>query len=367
MRKTILSLCVLILASSIHAQERTELKPRYIAMTGTIGKYPVTVHLVCVNNIFSGWYYYHSTEHPMQIAGKLMNDSANLNLYHYENDETKQENWDGIYTDTVFSGIWSLREKKLPFRLTSIKDTSGLSFDYLWYCDVKDLRDKKKDPPNYFNYVAGTVWPAKNSRHPATDVVKQAIHFNFDEKKSTEDLNVCLARQLKATMDISRHNGQTPYSQVTYLTVAFHNPSLLTLAAYNARQYLPGHTSWGTTYFCIDLVHRKPITLGDVLDTAAMGVTLSRMLARHFKKTHDLRKDQSLRSILLQDKIPPTGNIALSSKGIGFNYRSAEIAASHQGEFYIYIPFGELDPWLMPAFKTLKNRKSIGMKDKSKK
>ena len=45
---------------------------RYIKLTGTIDKFPVTFHLHRANDAFSGKYYYHSSEQPIDISGKLI-------------------------------------------------------------------------------------------------------------------------------------------------------------------------------------------------------------------------------------------------------------------------------------------------------
>ena len=43
----------------------------YYHFTGDIDKYPVTFHLYRINDQFTGWYYYNSTEEPIDVWGSI--------------------------------------------------------------------------------------------------------------------------------------------------------------------------------------------------------------------------------------------------------------------------------------------------------
>src|SRR5689334_1719601 len=110
MKKTFVHLMLLLGFYTVHAQKSSPAPviTRYMQLTGTIDKYPVTFHLYRINNNFTGCYYYNSAEQPIEISGSIDNNRF-LKLTH--SSEDGKEVLEGVFKDSSFSGTWSFKGK----------------------------------------------------------------------------------------------------------------------------------------------------------------------------------------------------------------------------------------------------------------
>jgi hypothetical protein len=166
-----------LLAGSIGSfAQKAPVITRFYYFTGTIDKYPATFLLHRVNDDFSGSYYYHSSASPIELSGK-MDKKGFLKLQHSSNDEKSNEQIEGIFKDSTFSGTWQSKGKMLSFRVALSKDPALVPFDYIWTPGDRKLVKK----PEYLSHIdeisweGRSVWPTANSTHPATQLVQQVI------------------------------------------------------------------------------------------------------------------------------------------------------------------------------------------------
>src|SRR6516162_7488238 len=75
--KLLLTLCLTFLFLSAVSQSPVDTLHWYKCMKGTIGKYGVTMQLHRNGHEYSGYYYYESSQQPMDLGGK---DSAGMVL-----------------------------------------------------------------------------------------------------------------------------------------------------------------------------------------------------------------------------------------------------------------------------------------------
>ena len=349
---------IVLLISGFAAQAQKKASPaitRYIVMTGTIDKYPVTFHLYQVNNDFSGTYYYNSSEIPIDFTGS--SDSARfLKLSHFSENDDNGELFEGVFKDSSFSGTWSYKGKLLPFYLKRQKDTDGLSFDYICTSGSKKIpkREEGFGPEELF-FDAATIWPTAISKHPAADSIKQFIRESFGEKNSKEEIGKILLRRKNELLNPATDDIEV-YSSTDQIQVIYRTPRLLTIKHLNSGYYGGAHGIYGTGYTCFSLVQNKRLELADVLDTLAAKAVLEKLLEKKFREDYRVKAEEKLEEVLLVDKIPANDNFLLTGKGIGFNYVPYEIGAFAMGEVKLFIPFTEIEKYLKPSFKKLLNQ-----------
>jgi hypothetical protein len=350
----------LLIVCSGYAQETKTTTPvisRYIIMTGTIDKYPVTFHLYQTNNNFSGFYYYNSTEVPLEISGDMTNDHVlKLTHFYYGEEDISNEIFDGIFKDTAYSGLWSYRGKKLNFHIEPKKDIGSLIFDYIWSSGTKKIA-KQENMREKLSYNAATIWPAADSKHPAVALLQKIIRNDFEEKNSKEEIGKILVKRKNEILNPTKQTIEdgAPYETSDKLQIVYSSQKLLTLSHFNYGDYGGAHGIYGTSYTCIDLMRNKELKLGDVLDTTAAKTTLEALLVKKFRSDYKMKKEDRLAEMLLTDTIPVNDNFLLTSKGIAFNYLPYEIGPYVMGEIQLFIPYKEISRYIKPGFKKLIN------------
>src|SRR5690606_15663902 len=113
---------ILFLLISIHLSAQTN---EYLILEGKIDKHPVTMELTYndspkeVGYNYSGFYYYHSQEIPIDISQIKTSEKDSLNLISW-NSYNEEETFKGIFKDGIYKGIWKKNDKKLSFELKRI-------------------------------------------------------------------------------------------------------------------------------------------------------------------------------------------------------------------------------------------------------
>jgi hypothetical protein len=354
MKKILVHLLLLLGFYTVQAQKSgpAPVITQYLFFTGTIDKYPVTFHLYRINNKFSGCYYYNSTEQSIDLSGSIGKDNF-LKLTHTT--ENGAEVLEGVFKDSAFSGTWSYKGKLLPFRITRKKDAGNLQFDYIWATGSKKQKPVHDSDPDEITYEAAAVWPTATSQHPATEIIKQIIRNEFDEKNSQEEIGKILIRQKNSILNPVSNEDESPYADFnTTVQIEYRNDRLLTLFA-SSYNYTAGaaHPNHSTSYSCIDLINKRKLDITDVLDTLAGQATLHTLLEKKFRAAFNVKKEEKLSDYLFQNTISPVNNFLLTTKGIGFHYNPYAIGAYALGDVYLYIPFKEIETYLKPEFKHL--------------
>lgn len=328
---------------------------RYIPLTGTIDKYPVTFHLYRINDDFSGHYYYNNTEVPIDFSGK-MDKARFLNLSHLDDNEKNNEEFAGIFKDSVYSGTWSYKGKVMAFRVTHKKDNS-LPFDYICTSGEKKLSPKPEYGPEDVSYEAATIWPAAGFPQPAADSLKRFIRNSFGVKNSTDEIGKILIAQKNEMLNPKEKPDEIiGFSSSNVIQVVYINPQIISFSQ-SSYSYTGGaHGNYGTSYTSFDLVNNKELYITDVLtDTSALKETFATIFEKKFRATYTsmISSEEKLSEVLFEDKIPINDNFLLTGKGITFHYVPYEIAAYAFGEISLYIPYKEILPHLKPEFKKL--------------
>jgi hypothetical protein len=346
--KALISFLLLFCQLAVYSQKKPAVS-RYYVFTGTIDKYPVTFHLHRTNEHFTGSYYYHSSQEPIAISG-VVDNSGFLKLTHWNMGDQEEEKLEGSFKDSLYSGNWQYKGKMLSFRIAQKKDSSGLSFDYIWTYGTKKF-DKKEDyDPDSLEYEGAAIWPVANTQHPATNIIKQVVRESFGDKNSNDDIGKILLRQKNEILNpkSSKEDDFVSFFEDDKVEIFFQSNKLLAIGTISASYSGGAHGYYGTSFENIDLQNLRRIELKDVLDSASAASTIQKILEKKVLARYNIEK---LEDALLVGKIEITDNILLTEKGIAFNYRPYQIAAYALGEIFLYIPYKEILPVLKPAFK----------------
>ena len=354
-------LILLMSAINIYSQQSKPVNNNYWykCMTGKIDKYAITMHLYRAGNNFSGSYYYNNVEKPIQFSGQYHKGNL-LTVTAYSkpsDDDNDDEAFEGVFSDSVFSGTWKSKGKLFPFRVVRKTDSSSLAFDYIVSTGTKKLVNKTDDfMRDELSFDAASVWPAANSKHLCIPLIKRIILQSFGEKDFKGDIGKLFLLQRKELLYPSPSTDdkeQPTYATDDRLQVIYQSKTLLTLQHFNYSDYGGAHGMHGTSYSNIDLANNKEIQLADVIDTVKAVSVLEKLLEKQFRKDYNIKNSEPLGETLLVDKIRVTDNIFVTSKGIGFGYVPYEIGAFALGDILIYIPYKDIEAYLKPTFKKL--------------
>jgi hypothetical protein len=326
---------------------------KFYYLAGTIDKYPVTFLLHRINDDFSGSYYYHSSASPIELLGKI-DKKGFLVLKHESNDSKSNEHIEGVFKDSSLSGTWQSKGKTLNFRVAATNDNELANFEYIWTEGDRKLVKK----PAYLSFLeeisweGRSVWPATNSKHPATSLIQQTIRELYGEKNSTETIGAIMIGQKNKFLSVPDDSLEL-FSETVTTEIAFADAKFLCLQQSWSTFGGGAHGNYGTNYQNIDLKNIRILTLSDIVDTVTAKRALEKLLEKEFRKNFQFEVGEKLQDVLLVEKISPTENFMLTAKGIGFNYDPYEIAAYAYGPIFIYITFKEIQSYLKPEFKKL--------------
>jgi hypothetical protein len=334
----------------------------YKSYNGTIDKYPVTMHLHKTGHKYSGYYYYSSRQYPVYFIGEDTTVAGNIRLSAFLPDKETDENFIFSIAGPAANGEWHATGKAKALAFSAKEVLPGLAFDYIYTEDSKPLRATMKESPAG-SFDAAAVWPKGNSAQVI--FLKKIIAGAFDEKNSTEDIGKIFLRQkkqfftdyLEEYKDTKEDELKDSYSfsldQSSQLMIMYRSSKLLTLAQ-SSYSYTGGaHGNYGTSYISLDLVNNKELRLNDVMTDRGQD-HLPELLEKYFRKAYAVKANDPLtEGGLFEDNIAPNDNFYITGKGIGFCYNPYEIGPYAMGEINIFIPFTELNAYLLPAFKKL--------------
>jgi hypothetical protein len=317
----------------------------YKKFSGTIDKYPVTLHLYKTGTRYDGYYYYQSREEPVAFGGLVENGKLVLYMATPRTDEKDEETFKGTLADKTFTGTWQKGTKTLPFKL-SISDTP---FDYILVTGSKKIKKTEESIREERIYTGASIWPKVGA--DSLSHYKEWIRKEFGHEKDTGTIGSILIREKKEFLETKGEIYEYEVSQS--VQIAYESKKLLTLAN---DSYVDGggaHGMHGTSYSSFDLQNKRELGIADVLDTLTISPFISHILEEYFRKKYDLKKEVPLEEALLVPRIPMTKNVMVTSKGIGFSYVPYEIGAYALGDILIFVPYKEFEGFLKPAFKKL--------------
>ncbi|MDP4263386.1 MAG: DUF3298 domain-containing protein [Bacteroidota bacterium] len=318
----------------------------YKYFTGTIDKYPVTLHLYKSGNNYEGFYYYNSRGEPIELGNGKLN-SGKLALPAYTT--PGEESFEGILTNNSFIGSWKSGKKVLPFTLALTQVQP--SFDYIFVTGNRKIKKKEAYDREELTYTASSIWPQKGPPDSLTYFLKKIIRREFDTKEDTAAIGNILLRKKKEFLYPAKRGDE--YEVNESLRVAYQNKNLLSLSHFIYTDMGGAHGIYGTSYFCFDWPNKRQLNLGDIIDTLTIRPFIPGILEKYFRKKYALDEKQALNETLLVEQIPMTDNVLITSKGIGFNYAPYEIGPFAMGDILIFVPYKEFEGFLKPSFKKL--------------
>lgn len=346
---------------SIYASAQTGSR-WYQLLQGTIGAFPITMHLHKMGHIYTGYYYYNKTQQLITITGEDTTNEGAIYLYAYTPGAKNSESFTFTLSGNNAKGKWqvSVKNRSLPFSAQVVTPDSLILFRYAYTNGERILRPTLTTSPQAtFEY--GTIWPENNSTKGL--YIKKEITQLLDEKIVPDDINTLLRnRQQQYFTHYIQQNKSASDKEVSEMTPAFsadetnrillayQSPDIVTMAHYFYTYTGGAHGMHGTRYIVLGLKHNKQLKLTDILSEEGRSA-LSQLLAKYFRKTYDLKPTDPLTTGgLFKNTIQPNDNFYITQKGIGFNYQPYEIGPYALGDVEVFIPFSELPSMVKDVF-----------------
>lgn len=358
---TVLAMVVCVAGTSI-GQDRYW----YKSYSGTIDKYPITLHLQKADHGISGYYYYNKIQQPFGFSGDDTTIDGKVRLLSSSPDRNSDiESFTLTFQGDSLTGEWkksyTLASTGLPVKAKVIT-TLAPAFDLVVTSGYEKLRPKLTESPTA-SYQTSTVWPKGNS--PAAVTLKKMISESLGLKNVQTDIGpALLADKKKFFADYFSDNKNEPDSELvrfpsgytqdisSSVSVVYHSQTILSLANFLMSYTGGAHGNYSTTYICINPATGRPYTLSMVL-SASGKKQLNSLLEKKFRKDFNLSaKDPLTEAGLFDDKFEANENFCLTGAGISFTYNPYEIGPYAMGQIDVFIPYSDFGPaGLNPSFK----------------
>jgi len=362
MNKNIIAtvLLTLLLSTSIYPEVNSNIS-WYKCFKGTIGKYPVTMHLHKSDKNVRGFYNYDKMRQPIGFFGDVIGDSVFL----LTNSNNNQESFRGILKKNKYNGQWYNGDKStLEFVLTEDESVSAM-FEYVYVHGTKQLfKGWDKSPQG--EYTESSFWPT--GKYAGSSFIRNSI---CNEKKFPEGSgaigDLMLKNQDKFFEGYIKENKDLKKSEIeksgnSYM-YSFTDEDNLVISYFDDKLFIISrmyylyaggvHGDYGTGFTVYDLVNKKKLELSDIL-TAEGIKNIPTVFEKNFRKQYAVDDKMSLQDYgLFVDTIPVNDNFTLTPGGMAFNYVPYEISSYAQGEIMIYVPIEDIEKYLVPGIKKL--------------
>ncbi|PZR28058.1 MAG: hypothetical protein DI535_07815 [Citrobacter freundii] len=338
----------------------------YKSFSGTIDKYPVTLHLHKADHEISGYYYYNKIQQPFSVNGDDTTIAGKIRLLSSSSDPNSDiESFTLTFQGDSLTGEWKKSYNSasagLPVKAKAV-NTLAPAFDLVFTSGSEILRPKLTESPTA-SYQISTVWPKGNL--PATVTLKKMISESLGLKNVQTDIGpALLADKKKFFADYFSDHKNEPDSELLRfpsgytqdvsgsVSVVYHSPTILSLANFLMSYSGGAHGNYSTTYICINPTTGKPYTLSMVL-SASGRKQLNTLLEKKFRRDLNLSaKDPLTEAGLFDDKFEANNNFYLTGTGISFTYNPYEIGPYAMGQIEVFIPYSDFGPaGLNPSFK----------------
>jgi hypothetical protein len=315
---------------------------------------------------FHGSYYLLSNEIPVDFYGELdSNATLILNGSDTDGDNISFTGKLNIQNAT-FSGNFfnELSGISLPFRLKEDYDNQAIPF--------AALRLETKYPlfPNQPDLAAAelsTLWLFPNASDNNLNQTLQPIILKGmagqsiaqvakTPQQAFDSLSVDFLANYNdlcegATIDeVKEWPSSYAFENNISTEIIYNHNQLLSLGFWFYEYSGGAHGYYSTTLQTIELPSGNIWSLNDIFSSTnhpAINIALEKAARRKFQ----LRNDEPLSSVLMEDSIPLTKNVGLTGKGVLCYYSPYEIAAYAQGEIKLFIPFTEVSEALTTKCK----------------
>lgn len=349
---------LLLFCCSAKAQEHNS----YTMLAGSIGRYPVVLHLHKAGDRYMGYYYYANRQQPLAFHGTDTTGNGAVHLVvpgASEDEHIRMAVKNGSYL-----GVWQSGAKILPF--TAAPDTVGIAFSfYDLERDEVGQPDSAGAPRGSFSF--SMVWPETDKKAPTLSAAlkKELLAFISEQPPSAEPQAVMQAagaaylehyRQEVARAspkDLAEKPSMYTRDLSKSAMVVYQGKAFLSLALFTYAFSGGAHGNYGTNYRVFNNITGKRLLLKDVLTPAGVKA-LPRLLATAYRAQNGMRPNAPLtEGGLFDGTINATENFWVTGKAIGFNYVPYEIGPYARGEVTIPLAFSRIRGYLRPGFVSL--------------
>jgi hypothetical protein len=366
MSKPLRSLLVLSVAIGIAQTTRGQasaFSADWLALKGSIDKYPITLFLNRQGQNLAGHYWYDRTGEPIVVYGSL--EKGVMNLEASTRDEVdKGEAFLLKPSATGWTGIWEHRGtgRKLTVNLSARQDIPEMRV--LRLEDSLSALKGKSEPMARF--LATVSWPTGNSPREAYIREQVIASLGPEGVRSVDPLAQARAARSAFFKEYSGQLKDVKPSEIREMPQAFNwsrdlriSPTsvtgdLLSLDSYTYEYTGGAHGLGASQYKVLDLASLQVIRQDDIFTQAGIRA-LPTILERHFRRTWKVKPGTKLEDAgLLVDRIEAENyNFYLTERAVIFSFAPYEIAAYAYGEVEIPVPFSDLRPYLKPAYAYL--------------
>jgi hypothetical protein len=332
---------------------------QYIRLEGTIGKYPVDMHLhQSPDGKYTGFYNYKSTAQPVYVSGadSVKGGSKQIHLYGMLPGDTATERFVLKRIGVDYSGSWESGRRGvagLPVK-AMVKKQEMFAAQMVHMAKELPLHKGKENSPRA-SYEVFAVRPYSKMLERKICVLlgdSTASDINALAKKQQQTFFAGYQAENQGVADSEWMDHPYAYNndEVTQVLVAYDDGHVLNIATtYYA--YMGGaHGMYSTRFTPVDVHTGKEIKLDDVLLPSGKA-KLNKLLARQIRLQAKLKPNEPLTEAgLFENKIEANDNFFVTATGIGFNYTPYEIAPYAAGELQYFISFKELEKELQPIF-----------------
>lgn len=326
----------------------------YKLVQGSIGTYPITMHLHKMGHAYAGYYYYNKTQQLITINGDDTLRKGAIYLYAYTPGARDSETFVFTITNKQINGKWWRNEKSQPLIFTAkvIAPDSLTDFQLAYINGEQRLRPALKKSPQA-TFELATIWPKDDGEKDR--YIKKEIAPLLNEKTTPDDINTLLHNRQQqfftnyiqqnknaSNKDIAEMTPAFSADETNRIMLAYQSPEIITIAHYFYTYTGGAHGNHGTTYTVLDIKQHRQLKLDDIMSKEGRNA-LPQLLAKYFRKTYGLKPTDPLTAGgLFENTIQPNDNFYITQKGIGFHYQPYEIGPYALGDVALFIPFSEL-------------------------
>ncbi|MBN8782218.1 MAG: hypothetical protein ABS85_10065 [Sphingobacteriales bacterium SCN 48-20] len=332
---------------------------QYIRLEGTIGKYPIDMHLhQLANGEYIGFYNYKSAAQPVYLAGadSVKGGNKQIHLYGMIPGDTAAERFVLKRNGTDYSGSWESGRKGvagLPVK-TLVRKQEMFATQMIHTAKEEPLHKGKENSPRASYEVFAINPVAKTLQRKVCALLGDSTTSDIAALANKQQQTFFAAYQAENQGVADSEWMDHPYAynndEVTQVLVAYDDGHVVNMATtYYA--YMGGaHGLYSTRFTPVDVHTGKEIKLDEVLLPSGKA-KLNKLLARQIRLQAKLKPNEPLTEAgLFEDKIEANDNFFVTATGIGFNYTPYEIAPYAAGELQYFISFKDLEKDLQPIF-----------------
>ncbi len=333
----------------------------YKQFEGTInGNLPISCIIMRKDTCITGYYFYHSQKHPIQLSGNI-DKNYQLKLYEYIEvltpnglDIRKTGEFAGKWENGVWKGSWKNEKNNFPFELkeASPPGSAAISVNFT----EKKYNSEKKGNAE-ISYLTIKVASC------GTEATKKAINIDMENtllaEYSPEGGTPTRAESIEKMMDEfiegykkeeDNMDSALGYTSNTEQFIEMNHGNILCIGQLDYLYMGGAHGSSASSYYNYDLRSGKKITLKDLL-VAGFEKSLNPLAEKYFRVQNEIPPGKSLEEegYFWGEAFSLTDNFALQPDGILFEYNPYEIAAYYRGTSQVLIPYSAIKNLIKPG------------------